>query len=126
MAIKDERKVERFIRKRRWKIRTKNFKTYFSNPADQHCNGGITYCEKTVYINSNLRRGSRKRLYVLLHEAGHMLAARLGFAQTHLPNTRRDLRTQERYAALLGLALAQHLKINVPRNVWRSFNWEVE
>lgn len=112
-------KIERHLRGHGWSILSLDITKHYSDDPEAHITDGfIDYSEQVIVISKKL--GQRRRLYTLLHEAGHALANKIGF-QSMPRHSRRDV---ERQACFLGEAIATYLKIPLGHKTWVKFNWE--
>jgi hypothetical protein len=80
-------------------------------------NGGFVIKIHTVYLRCGM--DPLKKFYVLLHEAGHVLAHEAGFGNH--PN-----QMAERQAYFGGSLLATSLGLDIDWAEWRRFNWEAK
>lgn len=82
-------------------------------PEELWTNGGISYDERTVWINNRLLRNPQKMWLTLLHEAGHALAEICG------------RKNEGEYGAKhFGWQIAQCLRLPMTKTIWNDFNWE--
>lgn len=107
------RLVRRYIRQRGFTIKPLDAREW---PNETFTNGGIIYKRKTVYLNVKIK-DDLKKFYVLLHEAGHILAWESGFS--NFPHS-----MSEKQAYLGGGLIALSLGIKLNWQQWRVFNWE--
>jgi hypothetical protein len=86
--------------------------------------GGTCEADKVVYIRNSDR--GRRRLFLLLHEAGHVISYSRGWGKWRRIGwgRARNLRASETRAHLYGWALARRLGIIIDKQQWRAFNWE--
>jgi hypothetical protein len=106
------RKVRKWVKQQGWKIKPLDPREW---PDETFTNGGIMYKRKTVYIKGGF--DDLKHFYVLLHEAGHILAMKAGLS--NIPHT-----VAEKQAYFGGSMLAVTLGIKLNWHQWRMFNWE--
>ena len=81
-----------------------------------------------ILLASRLTR--HKRLFTLLHEAGHALSYKLGFNvecyKVLGSRYQAGNRENERLACVLGASIAFYLGIYLPWKDWIEFNWEAK
>ena len=112
-------KIERHLRRHGWSILSLDITKHYSDDPEAHITDGfIDYSKKAIVISKRLR--PRRRLYTLLHEAGHALAHKIGFQHS----ARQRTLDVERQATFLGEAIACYLRIPLGHRAWLKYNWE--
>lgn len=116
--------VSKFIRQQGYGIKIVNFVAKWGE-KERFTNGGVSRIERIVWVGEHMI--GQRRLFLLLHEAGHIMAyeANWGRSHTHvLGHGGAGNIVNERLAFQLGSALATQLGIVMPYKRWVRFNWE--
>jgi hypothetical protein len=102
-------------------------------PESSRTTGGTMRGHNVVILGHHVHP-DRKRLFLALHEAGHVIQYAMGFRTPARMKVRKgryvflkrdDEHTRsETMAYLLGTALAENLRIKLDQRAWRAFNWE--
>lgn len=130
---RDHAKVVRWLRARGFVVATADIIALWGAESARTTGGTIN--KHNVVLFGHHVCEDRKRLFLALHEAGHVIQYKMGF---HTPpimtvkggryvksKGRADDHTRaETLAYLLGSALAEHLRIKLDQRAWRQFNWE--
>lgn len=119
------RAITKFLRQRGWSVEYVDFHKQYGAP-ERNTNGAAIRASKRILLDVYLRKHPRKRMMLLLHEAGHALQykLKLGTQNTIDWETPRSCRTNEQLAYHMGTALAAHLGIVLDRQAWVDCNWE--
>lgn len=119
-------RIRTFLRQQRWKLFEVDIVKTFG-PREYLTNAGTWRQEKSIYLGRHLRKTPRKRMMILLHEAGHVLQYKLAFGVMHVHvwgEGGRGNQANEEFAFLLGTALARELGITLNVRAWNDLNWE--
>lgn len=119
------RAITKFLRQLGWSVEDVDFHKQYGAP-ERNTNGASIRRGKRVLLDVSLRKHPRKRMMILLHEAGHAMQYKLQLGEQHTIewDKPRSSRPNEKLAYHLGTALAVHLGIVLDRLAWMDCNWE--
>lgn len=131
---RDFDKVVRWLRARGYVVATADIIALWG-PESVRTTGGTMNKHNVVLFGHHVCE-DRKRLFLALHEAGHVIQYKMGFHTPRIMTVKSgqyvkskgrstdDHTRAETFAYLFGSALAEHLRIKIDQRAWREFNWE--